>query len=81
MEKNYTNYHTIEYPENSGKFYIFNPYVMGQGAWAELTKNNKPGKNVNSQLQLELNRFFFGKQNYQTCTKGLLEPLHKKEKH
>lgn len=61
MEKNYTDYHTIEYPENSGKFYIFNPYVMGQGAWAELTKNNKPGKNVNSQLQKELNRSFFGK--------------------
>ena len=59
--KSYSDWNTTEYPENSGNYYIYNPYTMGQGSWAVLTKNNKSGKVVQSALQSELNKFFFGR--------------------
>lgn len=54
--KNYSEWHIIEH--NKIK-YIFNPFFMGVGAWAELTFTNTPGKYASNQK--ELNQAFFGK--------------------
>lgn len=60
MEKNYSDYHTVEYPENSGEFYMFDPYNMLYGHWKVLSKNNKPTKVATQELQKKLNEYFFG---------------------
>lgn len=53
---NYSEWHIVEL--NNQK-YIFNPYFMGVGAWAELTFTNTPGKYATNQQ--ELNQAFFGR--------------------
>lgn len=55
----YLQEYTIEYPENSGQKYIFEPYLFGKGAWKVLDRNNKPGKYAEKTLQKKLNEFFF----------------------
>ena len=60
MTNDYTKDHIIEFPEGSGKRYIFNPTLFGRGLWAELTINNKAGKIVPAYLQKQLNEYFFG---------------------
>lgn len=58
MANNLLEYHIIEYPENSGKKYKFDPYLFGRGAWKEILPNNKE-KYVSRSLQLRLNEYFF----------------------
>lgn len=60
--KDYSQYHTVEYPEGSGKQYIFDPYNFGYGSWAVLTPQGKPGKYLEKSLQAELNEFFFSRE-------------------
>jgi hypothetical protein len=54
--KNYSEWHIVELNEQK---YIFNPFFMGVGAWAELTFNNSPGRYATNQQ--ELNQAFFGR--------------------
>jgi len=65
-EKRYSEYHIIEYPEESGKRYIFDPYRFGIGLWCVLTQNNKPGKTLEKSRQEELNKYFFGRRQLPT---------------
>jgi hypothetical protein len=50
----YSEWHVVEL---KGKKYIFNPFFMGVGAWAELTFTNSPGRYATNQE--ELNEAFF----------------------
>ena len=62
MEKfNFLDYYTVEYPEKSGKKYMFNPYLFGRGAWTTMRPDNKPGEFVPSSQQKTLNQFFFSR--------------------
>lgn len=43
-----------------GKTYIFNPYSLGVGLWAEKTSRGKPGVYANKDTQRKLNKKAFG---------------------
>ena len=59
-KQTYTDYHITEFPKDSGVFYKFDPHVMGQGFWREVTKKGSAGKVVSKDLQREINSHFFG---------------------
>lgn len=53
---NFTDNHEIEFPQESGKFYRFDPYRFGTGFWIELPGN----KTAPAYIQKRINEYFFG---------------------
>lgn len=60
VKKEYLDYTQMQELEYKGKTYLFNPYSMGVGLWAEKTLSGKAGKYATKEVQKKLNKEAFG---------------------
>lgn len=59
-KKEYLDYSQMQQFVYKEKTYIFNPYSMGVGLWAEKTLSGKSGKYATKEIQRKLNKEAFG---------------------